>query len=168
MSKAIIILSAFILLAQGAVGADHPARNPGRELGRGPVNGWMMLHRDGPYSVSWITDAGLTVTTEQATRIRTLEEKYTRQFEPLQARLLETGKALKIEWLKLSPDQRRIAALQGELSRLHKQLLEKMSERRAEALEVLNAEQRERAEEAEQRRDMHHDRIRFQMIKDRR
>jgi len=66
MKKAIVILSVFILLAQAATGADHPARGPGRESGRGPVNGWMMMHRDGPYSSAWIAEAGLLLTKEQA------------------------------------------------------------------------------------------------------
>jgi len=163
----IVILSAFILLTQ-AVGEDHTGRGPGRDPSRGPANGWMMVHREGAYSAAWIAEAGLTLTTGQTARIRALEERWTRQIEPLQARLYQTGKKLKTEWLRPEPDRRRIEALQGEVSRLHEQFREKLSERRAEALEVLTAEQRERVEEAEQRRDVRHDRIRFRPTRERR
>ena len=167
MKTMIVILSAFVLLTQAA-GADHPGRGPGREPGRGPVNAWMMVHREGPYSAAWIAEAGLRLTEAQADRIRTLEEKWTRQIEPLQARLVDTGKELKVEWLKPEPDRRRIEALQAEVSRLHESMREKLAGRRAEALEVLTPAQRLRLEEAEQRRDMRHDRIRFRLNRERR
>jgi len=128
----------------------------------------MMMHRDGPYSSAWIAEAGLLLTKEQAARIRILEEKYTRQFEPFQARLSETGKELKAEWLKPQPDRRRIEAHQGEVSRLHERIREKLAERRAEVLEILTAAQRARLEETEQRRDMRHDQIRFRLKEERR
>jgi Spy/CpxP family protein refolding chaperone len=167
MKTMIVILSAFVLLTQ-AVGADHPGRWLGREPGRGPVNGWMMVHREGPYSAAWIAEAGLRLTEAQADRIRTLEEKWARQIEPLRARLVDTGKELKVEWLKPEPDRRRIEVLQAEVSRLHESMREKLAGRRAEALEVLTPAQQARLEEAEQRRDLHHDRIRFRLNRERR
>lgn len=164
MKKAIVILSAFILLTHGAAAADHP----GRGFGRGPVDGRMMVHRDGPYSAAWIADAGLTLTPGQAARIRILEEKYAQQFEPLQIRIFDTAKELKAEWLRPEPDRRRIEVLQSEVSRLHERMREKLAGRRAEALEVLTPTQRARVEEAEQRRDVRHDRIRFRPTRERR
>jgi Spy/CpxP family protein refolding chaperone len=163
----IVILSAFVLLTQAA-GADHPGRGSGREPGRGPVNGWMMVHREGPYSAAWIAEAGLRLTEEQAGRIRTLEEKWTRQIVPLQDRLYKKGQELKAEWLKPEPDRRRIETLQGEVSRLHESMRERLAGRRAEALEVLTPAQRVRLVEAEQRRDVYRDRIRFRLNRERR
>jgi len=128
----------------------------------------MMVHREGPYSAAWIVEAGLRLTEEQADRIRALEEKWTRQIEPLQDRLYETGKELKAEWLKPQPDRHRIGALQGEVSRLHERMREKLAGRRAETLEVLTPAQQERLEGAEQRRDVYHDRIRFRLNRERR
>lgn len=172
MKEMIVILSALLLLTQGAAGGDHPGRGPGQGhmwgSGRGPTNGMMMVHQDGPYSAGWIASAGVSLTMDQTVRIRMLEEKYVRQFEPLQARLFETGKELKAEWLKTEPDRRKIEALQGEVAKLHERIREKMADRRAEALEILSAEQRARLDEAEQRRDVRHDRIRFRSTKERR
>ena len=91
-----------------------------------------------------------------------------RQFEPLQARLFETGKELKAEWLQREPDRRKIEALQGEVAKLQERIREKLAARRAEALEILSAEQRVRLDEAEQRRDVRHDRIRFRSTRERR
>jgi len=127
-----------------------------------------MVHREGPYSAAWIATAGLPLTTEQTRRIRILAEKYAQQFEAIQARLLEMGKELKTEWLKMRPDRRRIETLQGEVSRLQKQFLEKMSEHHAMALEVLTVEQRVRLEAAEQRYNARHDRIQFRQTRERR
>jgi Spy/CpxP family protein refolding chaperone len=172
VKEMIVILSALLLLTQGAAGGDHPGRGPGRGplwgSGRGPTDGRMVVHRDGPYSAAWIADAGVSLTTDQRARIRTLEEKYVRQFEPLQTRLFETGKELKTEWLKTEPDRRKIEALQGEVAKLHGRIREKLADRRAEALEILSAEQRARLDEAEQRGDMRHDRIRFRSTEERR
>jgi len=128
----------------------------------------MMVHRDGPYSAVWIAETGLRLTEEQADRVRVLEEKWTRQIEPLQDRLYETGKELKTEWLKPQPDRRRIEILQGEVSRLHESMREKLAGRRAETLEILTPAQQERLEGAEQRRDVYHDRIRFRLNRERR
>ena len=164
----IVIVSALILLTQSAAGGDHPGRGPGWGSGRGPTDGRMMVHRDGPYSAAWIAAAGVTLAADQTARIRSLEEKYARQFEPLQARLYETGKELKTEWLQREPERRRIEALQGEVAKLHERIREKMAEHRAEALDILSAEQQARLEEAEQRRDVRHDRIRFRLTRERR
>lgn len=167
MKTMIVILSVFVLLTPAAA-ADPPGRDPGRNPSRGSADGWIMGHREGPCSAAWLAEAGLRLTEGQTARIRILEQKWTRQIEPDQNRLYETGKELKTEWLRPEPDRHRIEALQGEVSRLHERMREKLAGRRAEALEVLTPAQRERLEEAERRRDVRHDRIRFRLNRERR
>ncbi len=161
MKTMIVILSALILLTQAAAGADRPERELRWNSSRGPADGWMMVGRDSPYSAAWLDEVGLNLTADQDDRLRTLDEKWMRQVEPLQDRMRETGKALKSEWLKLEPDRRRTEALQGEVFRLREQMREMRAGRRAEALKVLTAEQRSRLEETEQRRSVRHDRVRY-------
>jgi Spy/CpxP family protein refolding chaperone len=128
----------------------------------------MSIHKDGPYSAEWIAAAGLNLTAEQNARIRTMEEKWTRQFEPLQSRWYETRKELKAEWLKTEIDRRRIDVLQDEVAGLRERMREKIADRRAEVLEILTAEQRARVEDAEQIRDVYHNWIWYRTTRERR
>jgi|WetSurMetagenome_2_1015567.scaffolds.fasta_scaffold27178_5 Spy/CpxP family protein refolding chaperone len=163
MKKMIVILSAFILLTQGTVGAEHPGRGPGR----GPAVSWMIIYKDNYCSASRVAATGLNLTQEQTTRLQLMNEKNKREIELLHARFYDKGKLLKAEWLQTEPDRRRIETLQGEVSMLQRQMQEKMADQRVEVLNVLTTEQRSRVEEAEHSYHAHHNRFGFGPIKER-
>ncbi|MEN6321601.1 MAG: Spy/CpxP family protein refolding chaperone [Syntrophaceae bacterium] len=153
MKKTIIILSALFLLIQGNVSTVH--------AGRGLTDEKMVRPCSGPYNVDLTASSELNLTAEQIARIRTIEEKYNRDMEPLCKQLLHKRRELKLEWLQASPDYDRITVLQGEVAKLHGQIRENMACHRMKVLDVLTSEQRALIVETAHMFDFHHKRGRF-------
>jgi len=133
MKKAIVILSALFLLAQGSAMA---ARVGGDRINRG-----MMGYENRYDCSSLMANAKLKLTLEQTTRLRALDEKYAQEIEPLREQLYGKGQELKAEWLQTEPDRGRIEALQGEAAKLKERIRAKLAEQRADILKVLTPEQ---------------------------
>ena len=96
----------------------------------------------GRYDCSSLSaNAKLKLTAEQAARIRTLDEKYAQEIEPIREQFYDKGRELKSEWLQKEPDRGKIKALQGEVAKLRERMREKMAGHRADVLKVLTPEQ---------------------------
>jgi Spy/CpxP family protein refolding chaperone len=135
MKKAFTILLAFFILTQGSAMADR--------AGHGRIDRGTMAGYGNGYKCSSLTaNAKLKLTEEQATRILSLDEKYTHEIELIREQLFVKGRELKSEWLQTEPDRARIEALQEEVSKLRKRLRATLAAHREEVLNVLTLEQR--------------------------
>jgi len=134
MKKALVIISAFFLLAQGTAMAARAGRD---RIERGPMG-----YGRG-YDCSSLTANGkLKLTAEQAARLRTLDEKYAQELDPIREQLYDKGRELKSEWLQTEPDRGRIEILQAEAAKLREQMRAPLAAHRAEVLKILTLEQR--------------------------
>ncbi|MDA8126210.1 MAG: periplasmic heavy metal sensor [Deltaproteobacteria bacterium] len=136
MRKAIIILSAFILLTQGTTMADHS------RLGRERTDRGQMGYGRGYDCSSLTANTKLRLTQEQTERLRTLDEKYARELDPVRKQLYSKGQELKTEWLQTNPDRGRIETLQGEVAKLQEKMRGPLAAHHTEVLKVLTLKQR--------------------------
>jgi Spy/CpxP family protein refolding chaperone len=134
MKKAIVILSALFLLTQGIAMAAR--------AGRDRIDRGMMIGYGRSYDCSSLmANIKLNLTAEQAARLRTLDDKYGQEIEPIRKQLYNRGRELKAEWLQTEPDRGRIEALQGDVVKLQARLRAMLAAHRADALKVLTPEQ---------------------------
>jgi len=95
------------------------------------------------YDCSSLTaNAKLKLTEEQVAQLRTLDEKYAQEIEPIREELFNKGRELKSEWLRTEPDRSRIEALRGEAAKLHEQMRAQLAAHRSDVLKILTLEQR--------------------------
>ena len=134
MKKAIVILSALVLLTQGTAMAA-PA-------GRDRIERGMMGYGKNYDCSSIIANPHLKLTAEQAARLRALDDKYRPEIEPIRGQLSDKGRELKAEWLQTEPDRGRIELLKGDVAKLQARLRAALAAQRADALKVLTPEQR--------------------------
>ena len=134
MKKAIVILSALVLLTQGLAMAA-PA-------GRDRIERGMMGYGKNYDCSSIIANPHLKLTAEQAARLRALDDKYRPEIEPIRGQLSDKGRELKAEWLQTEPDRGRIELLKGDVAKLQARLRAALAAQRADALKVLTPEQR--------------------------
>jgi Spy/CpxP family protein refolding chaperone len=148
MKKAIVIVSALVLLTQGTAMAGRAGRD--RRIDRE-----MMGYGKGYDCFSLTTNAKLNLTVDQAARIRDLDEKYAQEIEPIREQLYGKGRELKKEWLQTEPDRSRIKALHGEVAKLRERMREKMAGHRADVLKVLTPEQQAKVPDVSPGRGFH-------------
>jgi Spy/CpxP family protein refolding chaperone len=135
MKKAIVILSMIFLLTQGTTMAD------GARAGRDRIERGMMGYENRYGCSSLTANAKLKLTAEQIARLRTLDEKYRQEIEPIREQIYDKGLELKAEWLQTKPDRGRIEVMQGEAAKLQERLRVTLTTHRAEVLTILTPEQ---------------------------
>lgn len=114
------------------------AAHAGRDrIERGP-----MVYGRGYDCSSLEANGKLKLTTEQAAQISALDEKYSREIDPIREQLYNKGRELKEEWLQMEPDRGRIEVMQGAAAMLRERMRVKLAAHRTEVLKILTPEQR--------------------------
>ncbi len=85
--------------------------------------------------------AGVNLTTEQESRIKSLRDAHLKEIKPLQDQLFSKRGELKLLWLQQQPSQEKINAVQKEIRNLRDQLQDKQTSHRLAVLKVLTPEQ---------------------------
>lgn len=134
MKKAIVIVSALLLLVQGTAMAARTGRD---RIERGPMG-----YGEGHDCSGLVATAKLKLTAEQADRLHALDERYKREIAPLREQRRGKGRELKAEWLQAEPDRGRIKMLHGEAAKLRERLRATWAAHRGEVLNILTPEQR--------------------------
>lgn len=144
MKGTLVILSTLLLFTVGTASVLHAWRGgPEGDMGYGSA----------PYGAAVLADPNLDPTTEQAARIRALDEKYLREIKPLKDQLYGKSRELRSAWLQTTPDRNKINDLQNDVTNLRGQMREKMTAHRLEVLNVLTSEQQAKVQAYDARRD---------------
>ena len=88
--------------------------------------------------------AGLTLTAEQKTKIKEMQETHWKDMKDLRDKMFSKRDEIRKLWLNPNPDEGKIKAAQKEMSELRDQIQDKGTAFRLESLKVLTPEQREK------------------------
>jgi len=142
MKGTLVILSTLLLFTVGTASVLHAWRGGPEGMGYGSA----------PYGAIVLADPNLDLTTEQAARIRALDEKYLREIKPLRDQLYGKSRELRSAWLQTTPDRNKINDLQNDVTNLRGQMRVKMTAHRLDALNVLTSEQQAKVQAYDARR----------------
>jgi Spy/CpxP family protein refolding chaperone len=131
MAITIITTVLVIFLCSFAFGSDW-----GRERVGGPPG------KEGDIT----TVPGLELTDKQILQIKTLREAHLKDVQPLQDKMRLKRKELKALWLKTTPDQFKITALQKEIGILRDIMQDKMIDYRQAIFRLMTPEQQNKLE----------------------
>lgn len=140
MKKVAIGLGIILLVAALAVPVFGRGPGWGHGWGQGSCIGQNYDMRYG----RGMTGSGphdLNLTDEQTAKFQSLREAHQKEVAPLRADLFAKKTELRALWAQTTPDKAAILAKQKEISKLHDQIREKMTNHRFEMREILTPEQ---------------------------
>lgn len=85
--------------------------------------------------------AGVNLTAEQESKIKSLRDAHLKEIKPLQDQLFSKRGELKLLWLQQQPSEEKIKAVQKEICNLRDRLQDKQTSHRLAVLKVLTPEQ---------------------------